>query len=546
MESERIEADVLCIGGGIAGLMAAIRATELGAKVVVAEKGNSVRSGEARAGNDHFWCYIPEVHGANLNEFIQECLLTQLGLFVLGFGMPIMNTWMERSFEIVKLWDSWGIPMKYNGQWEFAGHSFPGRLLTHLKYCGKEQKPILTRETVKKGAQIVNRVMVFDLLGSNNTVTGAIGIDTRSDRIIEFRAKAVILGTGAVDRLYPNITPGLIGNQQRPITVCGDGRAMAYRAGAELVDVESLNRHIGPKNFCRAGQATWVGIYRDALGNPLGKYVTKPDKKYGDILPEVDKQVFTKLLATGRGPFYMDCTGNSPEDIEYMRFWLMNEGNMGLLKYIDDEKINLRKSQVEFQTYAIRGGGRILGDQNTSTAVKGLFVAGEEAYATISSAAVFGWIAGEQAAGHAKKTTGTMTQQMAGKIEKLKELRARKHGPDWRDANMALQNTLAAYAGLIRSQTMLEAGLDHLRRLKLKAQTTMKAANKWELTRCLEVLNLYDLGELVFLGALERKESRNLHQRVDYPYTDPLLNNKVLSIRKIGNEPVTEWKEVPK
>ena len=106
MKTERIEADVLCVGGGIAGLMAAIRAAELGAKVIVAEKGNSARSGEARAGNDHFWCYIPEVHGPDLTEFIQECLLTQLGLFVLGFGAPVMKIWMERSFEIVKLWDS--------------------------------------------------------------------------------------------------------------------------------------------------------------------------------------------------------------------------------------------------------------------------------------------------------------------------------------------------------------------------------------------------------------------------------------------------------
>ena len=550
MKTERFETDVLCVGGGIAGLMAAIRAAELGADVIVAEKGNSARSGEARAGNDHFWCYIPEVHGSDLTEFIQECLLTQLGLFVLGFGTPVMKTWMERSFEIVKLWDNWGIPMKYNGKWEFAGHSFPGRLLTHLKYCGKEQKPILTRETLKKGVRIMNRVMIFELLGNANGVVGALGIDTRSDRMIEFQAKTVILGTGAVDRLFPNITPGLIGNQQRPITVCGDGRAMAYRLGAELVDTEGLNRHIGPKNFCRAGQATWVGMYRDACGNPLGKYVTKPDKKYGDILPEVDKQVFTRLLATGRGPFYMDCTGNSADDIEYMRFWLMNEGNMGLLKYFDDEKMDFRKSQVEFQTYAIRGGGRILGDEHTRTAVKGLYVAGEEAYATISSAAVFGWIAGEQAAAYAKTTPDPDIAKSATHIteirEKVNALQSRSYGPDWRDANMALQNTLSDYAGLIRSQTMLEAGLEHLRRLKAKAHENMKAANQWELTRCLEVLNLYDLGELVFLGALERKESRNLHQRIDYPYTDPLLNNKVLAIKKIGSKPVLEWKDVAK
>ena len=58
-----IETDVLCVGGGIAGLMAAIRAAELGAKVVVAEKGNTLTSGAGGLGNDHFLCYLPDVHG---------------------------------------------------------------------------------------------------------------------------------------------------------------------------------------------------------------------------------------------------------------------------------------------------------------------------------------------------------------------------------------------------------------------------------------------------------------------------------------------------
>ncbi len=156
MKTETYQADVLCVGGGIAGLMAAIRASELGAKVIVVDKGNTARSGEARAGNDHFWCYIPEVHGSDIDAFIQECLLSQLGQFVSGLGHNVIKVLMEHSFDIVKLWDSWGIPMKYNGKWEFAGHSFPGRLLTHLKYAGQNQKPILTRQAIKKNVQIMN------------------------------------------------------------------------------------------------------------------------------------------------------------------------------------------------------------------------------------------------------------------------------------------------------------------------------------------------------------------------------------------------------
>ena len=72
MKEERITTDILCIGGGIAGLMAAIRAAELGAKVVVVEKGNVLYSGCGRMGNDHFETYIPEMHGPDKDEWIAE------------------------------------------------------------------------------------------------------------------------------------------------------------------------------------------------------------------------------------------------------------------------------------------------------------------------------------------------------------------------------------------------------------------------------------------------------------------------------------------
>ena len=68
---ETVEADVLCVGGGIAGLMASIRAAEMGVKAVVAEKGNALGSGRGCSGNDHFWCYIPEVHGTDMDSFMK-------------------------------------------------------------------------------------------------------------------------------------------------------------------------------------------------------------------------------------------------------------------------------------------------------------------------------------------------------------------------------------------------------------------------------------------------------------------------------------------
>ena len=80
MKTDVVKADILCIGAGIAGLMAGIRAGELGARVVIIDKaGNPVRSGCSGLGNDHFQCYIPEVHGSNIEEHITEFQHSQQG-----------------------------------------------------------------------------------------------------------------------------------------------------------------------------------------------------------------------------------------------------------------------------------------------------------------------------------------------------------------------------------------------------------------------------------------------------------------------------------
>jgi len=550
MKIERIETDVLCIGGGIAGLMAAIRAADLGVRVVVAEKGNTKYSGSGRAGNDHFWAYIPEFHGPDMELFIEETMVGQMGYLLSGLGSAVVRTWVERSHEMVMHWEAWGIPMKHDGAWEFSGHAFPGRMLTHLKYKGANQKRVLTEQALKRGAEIMDRIMVFDLLGDAEGVMGAVGIDTREDRLVVFQAKSVVLGTGVVIRMYPNVIPALMANNTRPFTVSGDGRAMAYRLGADLDNMEMISQHAGVKNFSRAGQGSWPGVCRDPEGKPVGKYLSEPDVRHGDIIMEVDKQIFQRHAQAGTGPVYMDCRGISEEDHDYLIRGLQNEGNLGLLEHFKEEGIDLRKNPVEFSTYEIRCSGRVEADERAETSVPGLFAAGEETTYSISGAAVFGWIGGENAAAFAKDAPSPDSNRLEDQVEErarsIGAFQTRTQGPDWNEANMALNHTMADYAGLIRSEAMLEAGLRHLRRLKDKLHNTVMAGDRWELTRCLEVMNLYDLGELVFIGALERQESRGWHQRVDYPYVDPLLNRKVLVIRKVDGQPVTEWRDVPR
>jgi succinate dehydrogenase/fumarate reductase flavoprotein subunit len=544
---KRLKTDVLCIGAGIAGLMAGIRAAEKGAKVILAEKGHALHSGRGRGGNDHFWCFIPEVHGGDVDLFMRESLKTpKLKTMQSGAGAKVLRTFLEKSFDIVKLWDAWGIPMKYQGRWEFAGHSFPGDVLTHLKYEGRDQKKVLIKKAEEAGAEIVNRVMVFDLLRYKERIIGAVGMDTREDALVVFEANAVILGTGCLDRMYPPPTAAWMASIPGNLTLTGDGRAMAYRGGAEIVSPEMPKRHIGPRYFSRFGQATWIGVLRDPQDKPIGPYVTKPHRTYGDMTPEVRGVYLEEILKSGRGPVYMDCRGISKEDYDYMMHFMWHEGNAPLLDYMKKEGIDIRKHPIEFQAYHIIPEGKIWINEKGECSVPGLYSAGDESMGGISCAAVYGWIAGDNAADYARDASpadyNTVSEEISAKERMIEAIEERKQGPDWKEVNIALQQLMQDYAGVLRSEPMLSAGLSYLRRMRKKVDQTLIARNRWELTRCIETLNLMEIAELVLIGAMERRESRALHQRADYPLTDPVMDGKEIVIRKHGGKPIVEVK----
>ena len=117
---EIVEGDVLIVGGGIAGMFAAIRAAEMGAKVIVADKGNTLRSGSGATGNDHFSCYLPQFHGPNIEPIIKR-FAARMG----GLSEATVRVRLEKPAEIIERLESWGVPMKYKGKFEFAGHAIP-------------------------------------------------------------------------------------------------------------------------------------------------------------------------------------------------------------------------------------------------------------------------------------------------------------------------------------------------------------------------------------------------------------------------------------
>ncbi|MFH1490217.1 MAG: FAD-binding protein, partial [Pseudomonadota bacterium] len=535
-----------------AGLMAAISAAEQGISVIVAEKANTKRSGSGATGNDHFCCYIPEVHGKDMEPILWEDLHSLHGDFQ---DVALARTFLEQSFDRVKDWDSWGISMRPRGKWDFSGHAFPGRPRIFLKYAGHNQKEVLTREAKKRGARIENHLVISELITEGGEVIGAVGISSAKEkpRIKVFRTKCVLLATGAATRLYPSSTPGWMFNIPFCPSCNGTGRAMAYRAGAKLVNMEIPNRHAGPKYLARCGKATWIGVYRDPHGRAVGPFVDKPTKELGDITADVWHSVFTDKHKSGEGPVYIDCTTIDDKDMEYMMWGLVEEGNTAMLDYMAAEGIDVRKHRIEFRQYEpfLIGSRGIDINVRAETSVKGLYAAGDEVgnfRADLSGAAIYGWIAGRSAAGRAKGIKGFKKAEKSDIVkerEKLySEIMERETGPTWKEANVALQQIMLDYAGVeVRSETLMNAGLKYLRDLKKKVHETLSADNAHTLMRCLESMDLMDCGEMIFEAALERKETRGMHRRSDFPFTNPLLQDKFLNIWQEKGRIKTAWRD---
>jgi succinate dehydrogenase/fumarate reductase flavoprotein subunit len=551
IDKEQIEADVLIMGGGIAGLMAAISAAEEGADVVVAEKAHTKRSGCGATGNDHFLCYIPEVHGEDMEPIFIEYLRSQVG----GFSdHSLAITFLKQSYDRVKDWDSWGISMRPKGTWDFSGHAFPGRPRIWLKYAGHNQKEVLTKQAKKRGVKIINHLSISELITKDGQTTGAIGIRTRKDAAVlqVFRAKCVVLATGCGSRLYPPPTPGWMFNTANCPVNTGSAQAVGYRAGARLINMEFPNRHAGPKYFARCGKATWIGLYKDPHGRTVGPFVTKATRALGDITGDIWSSVFTDKFKSGDGPVYMDCSSTSQEDVDYMMWGLVEEGNTGMLNYMAKEGIDVRRHRVEFMQYEPFLVGRgIEIDKEAATNVERLYAAGDPVgnfRADCAGAGTFGWIAGQSAARKAKKIKGFQSTERNDVVKEraqfYSQFLARKNGPNWKEANLALQQIMGDYAGVhVRSETLLRAGLKYLRDLREKVFATMMAENAHALVRALETIDLMECGEMIFHTALERKETRAMHIRSDFPFTNPLLADKFLTIRLDNGAPALEWRD---
>ena len=390
-----LEADVVIAGGGIGGAMAAISAREAGAeRVVVLEKCNVRRSGSGATGNDHFSCYIPEVHGPDIEPVLREAMGSLIGQ---NKDPGMIRLHLEESFDIVRKWEEWGINMRPLGKWNFQGHALPGRPRVFLKFDGRKQKAVLAEQMKKHGVQVLNHHPVVELAKVGGRIAGALALDisTPEPGFVLVKSPNVIVSTGLTHRLYTNAaTPSRMFNTSH-CPNCAGGQALGWRAGAKMVNMELPYTHAGIKYFQRAGKATWIGVYRYPDGRPLGPFVTRPDAEYGDVTADIWNTAFSDVMHNGSGPAYLDCSECTPDMLAYMRQAMFDEGLSALIHYMDDKGIEPGRHAVECMRYEPTLHGRGLDvDRDGRTSVPGLYAAGDlvgNAGCGLGLAAWLGW-----------------------------------------------------------------------------------------------------------------------------------------------------------
>ena len=555
-----VETDVLIIGGGLAGCMAAIHAAEKGdLKVTLVDKSNTVASGCAASGIDHLWAYIPPIHekmGYTLEDMAEDHRVgIAFGLFRKDLFLLVAGTMYERVLDLEKF----GIKFRYEdskapGKFRVVDqfHSVPAA----FNFDGAPLKPILTKEAKKRGVQIINRLQMTDLITTDGQIAGAVGVGTRTGDIYFIKAKTVVMSSGRSNRLSRNQT-GFDFNTRLPSPLSGDGTSMALRAGLEIINSEFLGSRLlapcgnynpnygDPRNTVQPAarivdEAGNVIVARTRFydWDNLGK--KKIDAAESRRRWLEDRKVWRggrgslpKRIARGEGPFYLDFSEATEDEAEYIRWSIKNEGKgTQFMRYFEGEEgLRLRENPQEYSGWANRelSGTAAKGlwvDKDLETGIKNLFGAGDEVgglpWAAGPGAIAMGWHAGDMASDRARKQNSFLPaseNKMKARRNLCSTILSRDRGFYWKEVELSVQNLMDFYCGDIRGENLLKRGLE---RLDYARHAPLKAENPHELSRALEVMSIMDSADLVLRCSIERKESRPAFdfRRGDYPDQD--------------------------
>ncbi|MBI4321294.1 MAG: FAD-binding protein [Chloroflexi bacterium] len=522
-----IKADVLIIGGGLAGTWAALRAADFVENVVLVDKAQVSRSGSSTSAAGIMLASMP---GDDLDAWTKE--IVERGDFIndQDWVQVMVGDQIERVLEM----DSWGIGFERDEKGNIARTITRAHKETRvLMFHGKQLMEKMREQVLKKKVRLVERVIVTDLLTSDGAhptmgkVIGAIGFNCRTGDHYTFEARATVVSTGCI---HPKRGGEYVDN------INGDGCAMGYRAGADLISME-LNTagHLQgwERKYWFAGLSLMQGLGVRFVNKQGERFM----EKYDPDLMERSKlatlsQAFCKEALEGRGPVYADMRHFTPEALAQLRRVVP----LAMLIF-DRAGIDLSKQIVEYApfngVFGTCGDGGLWVNTYCETNVPGLYGAGgatkilpHGTYAVgglnLAYCCVSGHRAGENAAKYA-----IGAGQLPIRPDQVLLLREQTIAPMGRTAGVkaddvfdrVMEITVPAQYSTFKNERRIKKVLAELEGVKASL-SELAAPNPHELVKAQEARNYVQCAELVFKAALERKESRGSHYREEYPYRD--------------------------
>lgn len=546
-----LDTDLLVVGGGVAGSMAAIAALEAGLKVVICEKGKILdHCGSIGCGVDHYLTVMDTGPEWDTPEFLLKHVpeLTD-GIVDMAVAGRVIHE-MPRIFRKI---EALGVDFKdrqTGDYYRLRSFGLPGTY--HINFDGTDFKKHLGERVRKGKATVLMRTMVVQLLTEDNRAYGAIAFNFRSGEWYAIRAKAVVLAAGDVNRISQNASGLAFDSWHIPYNT-GDAQAMGYHAGAALANMESVEATLTPKGFSCQGLNALVSLGAYFVNKAGERFMFKYDKKGENARRAVIADAVINEYLLGNGPIYLDCRHLPQEMLDRMEHTLQVD-RYTLPAFYQQKGVNFREELVEVSVSELsirrsgvyfRGSGLAV-DTNGETSVEALFAAGDCATVSggISGAAVLGHIAGEGVVRRVRATGGALPEINARAIETVRAQAAdrlkRSDGMTWRELEDATRQTVTDYVGVRRTEKGLKLALDTLDALA-RREPTLRADDLHGLMRTHESRNIRMNAEIMATASLARRETRtgSAHWRLDYPETDDKNWRKFVVVERGQEGPVT-------
>jgi succinate dehydrogenase/fumarate reductase flavoprotein subunit len=514
------DVDVLVIGGGTAGPMAAVKAKQAnpGSTVLLLEKANVKRSGAISMGMDGLNNAVIPGH-ATPEQYVREITAANDGIV----NQKTVLAYAQNSFAMIEELDRWGVRFEKDQTGEYAVkkvHHVGTYVLPMPE--GHDLKKVLYRQLKRARVEITNRLVATRLIVVDGRIAGAYAFDCRTAAFHVIRAKAVVLATGAAGRLGLPASGYLFGTYENP-TNAGDGYSMAYRAGAELSGIECFQINPLIKDYNGPACAYVTGPFGGYTANSLGDRFIECDYWSGQMMLE-----FHRELQSGNGPVFLKLDHLAEETIGEIETILHSNERPSRGRFHEGRGTDYRADMVEMHISEIglcsgHSASGVWVDEHAATTVPGLFAAGDLAcvpHNYMLGAFVYGKFAGESAAAFAAATAFAELDAQAIEAERARVLAPLNNtgGLPPAQVEYKLRRMVNDYLQPPKVTRKMEIGLERFAALRADLEL-LHARNPHELMRAMEVHAILDCAEMAARASLFRTESRwgLYHARADFP-----------------------------